>query len=150
VKLTIEKSTHDKLRYAQTLLSHAVQSRDVAEIINRALDALIIRLEKDKLGACVRQPTVAPTTSKRHIPAHVRRAVWRRDQAQCTFVSSDGHRCAARHLLEFDHVVPVAKGGRATPDGIRLRCRAHNQYEAERVFGAEFMARKRGEAQRQR
>jgi hypothetical protein len=31
-------------------------------------------------------------------------------------------------------------------DGMRLRCRAHNQYEAERVFGAEFMRRKREKA----
>ena len=30
--------------------------------------------------------------------------------------------------------------------GIRLRCRAHNQYGAERTFGTEFMANKRAEA----
>jgi hypothetical protein len=29
---------------------------------------------------------------------------------------------------------------------MRLRCRAHNQYEAERAFGAEFMNSKRCEA----
>jgi hypothetical protein len=29
---------------------------------------------------------------------------------------------------------------------MRLRCRAHNQLEAERAFGVEFMARKRHEA----
>jgi hypothetical protein len=29
---------------------------------------------------------------------------------------------------------------------MRLRCRAHNQYEAERAFGAGFMSRKRHEA----
>jgi hypothetical protein len=29
---------------------------------------------------------------------------------------------------------------------MRLRCRAHNQYEAERTFGAGFMNRKRHEA----
>jgi len=45
--------------------------------------------------------------------------------------------------LEFDHVDPVARGGEATVEGIRLRCRAHNQYEAERMFGAGFMASKR-------
>ena len=33
-------------------------------------------------------------------------------------------------------------------DGMRLRCRAHNQYEAERTFGAGFMERKREEARR--
>ena len=31
---------------------------------------------------------------------------------------------------------------------MRLRCRAHNQYEAERTFGAGFMERKRDEARR--
>ena len=35
-----------------------------------------------------------------------------------------------------------------TVAGLRLRCRAHNQYEAERVFGTEFMKRKREEARR--
>jgi len=57
-------------------------------------------------------------------------------------------RCGSRKLLEFDHVDPVARGGEATVDGIRLRCRAHNQYEAERVFGTGFMAIKREEAKR--
>jgi hypothetical protein len=49
-------------------------------------------------------------------------------------------------LLEFDHVQEVARGGQATVDGLRLRCRTHNQFTAERTFGAEFMARKRAEA----
>jgi len=45
--------------------------------------------------------------------------------------------------MQFDHIDPVARGGEATVENIRLRCRAHNQYEAERVFGAGFMASKR-------
>ena len=32
-------------------------------------------------------------------------------------------------------------------DNLRLRCRAHNQYAAERMFGAEFMKEKRERAQ---
>ena len=32
--------------------------------------------------------------------------------------------------------------------GMRLLCRVHNQYAAERTFGAEFMERKREEARR--
>jgi hypothetical protein len=45
--------------------------------------------------------------------------------------------------VEFDHIEAFARGGEATVDGIRLLCRAHNQYEAERTFGAEFMRHKR-------
>ena len=45
--------------------------------------------------------------------------------------------------MEFDHVLEVARGGEASITGLRLRCRAHNQYEAERSFGAEFMRHRR-------
>jgi len=44
-----------------------------------------------------------------------------------------------------DHVVPVAKGGATTLKNLRLLCPAHNQYEADRTFGAGFMAEKRGQ-----
>ena len=43
---------------------------------------------------------------------------------------------------------PVARGGEATVKGLRLRCRAHNQYEADHVFGAGFMNEKRERARR--
>ena len=38
---------------------------------------------------------------------------------------------------------PVARGGKATVENTRLRCRAHNQYEAERTYGSGFMREKR-------
>jgi 5-methylcytosine-specific restriction endonuclease McrA len=46
----------------------------------------------------------------------------------------------------MDHVVPAARGGKATMENLRLRCSAHNQYEAERAFGVDFIRRKRQEA----
>jgi hypothetical protein len=157
VQLTIAKSTHDKLRYAQALLSHALPTGDIAQVFDRALDTLIAQLEKRKFGSITRWPrrqrskppsvSGRTTSRKRYVPTHVRRAVWERDQGQCTFVSASGHRCKARRFLEFDHADPVARGGRGTVDRVRLRCRAHNQYEAERTFGAGFMSRKRHESQ---
>lgn len=50
VQVTVSKGTHDKLRLAQALLSHAVSPRDVAQVLDRALDALIEKLEKRKFG----------------------------------------------------------------------------------------------------
>jgi hypothetical protein len=58
-------------------------------------------------------------------------------------VSETGHRCQQRKGLQFDHVLEVARGGEASVDDIRLLCHAHNQLEAERTFGAEFMRHKR-------
>jgi hypothetical protein len=132
-----------KLRYAQALLSHAVPSGNVDQIFDRALDALIRQLEKQKIGSTSRPRRMRPSLRQRHIPAEVRRSVWDRDDGRCTFVSAAGHRCHERRFIEWDHIEPVACGGKATVQNVRLRCRAHNQYEAERAFGADFMSRKR-------
>ncbi len=148
LQFTIGKGTHDKLRHIQALLSHRIPSGDIAQVVDRAFDALIVQLEKRKLAATAK-PRPRPRRSSanaRHIPAHVKRAVWDRDQGQCTFVSESGRRCGSREVLEFDHVEPVARGGRATVENLSLKCRGHNQLEAERTFGAGFMSGKREEA----
>ena len=143
VQLTVSQATHDKLRYAQVLLSHAVPSGDLAEVLDRALDALIVSLEKRKFAATDKPHGARRTSDSRHIPAAIRRTVRERDQGRCTYVTDDGHRCEARKFLEYDHKLPVARGGASTVANLRLRCRAHNQLEAERVFGAGFMEAKR-------
>jgi 5-methylcytosine-specific restriction endonuclease McrA len=150
LQLTIGKGTHDKLRHAQALLGHAVPSGEVAEVLDRALDALIGQLERRKFAATSRPrpPQKRTGSNPRHVPAKVRRAVWERDGGRCTFVSTAGHRCEARTRIELDHIEPVARGGTATVNGMRLRCRAHNQYAAECAFGAGFMNRKREVAER--
>jgi len=152
VQLTIGKDTHEKLRHAQALLSHRLPAGDLAAVLDLALDALIDRLEKRKFArtAKPRPRRSRRSANPRRIPAHVKRAVWERDGGRCTFVSEGGRRCAARKYLQYDHVQPVARGGQATVAGVRLRCRAHNQYEAEQTFGAGFMSAKRAEARRAR
>jgi HNH endonuclease len=147
LELTIGQETHDKLRHAQALLGHQIPSGDMAQVFDRALDALIVQLEERKFAATAKpREHPRPTTSRRHIPARVKRAVRSRDGDRCTFVSRDGRRCEARARLEFDHIDPVARGGQATVGNLRLRCRTHNQLEAERVFEADFMSHKLSEA----
>jgi hypothetical protein len=146
LQLTMGQDTHDLLRYAQSLLGHAVPSGDVEAVLQRALREMVERLEKQKFAAAVRSGPRRRSTSSRQIPADVQRAVWKRDNGRCTFVSEKGKRCDERTRVEFDHVHPVARGGRATADNLQLRCRAHNQYSAECAFGAEFMQDKRQRA----
>ena len=149
-QFTGSQDTYEKLRYAQALLGHVVPSGELAEVFDRALDALIARLERRKFAATTRPRPRRQRggAAARHVPAEVRRAVWERDGGRCTFVSVAGRRCPERTRLEFDHVDPVARGGRATAERMRLRCRAHNHYGAECEFGADFMSRKRDAAQR--
>jgi hypothetical protein len=145
LQVTIDRQMHDDLRYAQSLLGHQVRAGDMTEVLRLVLKAAIPQLEKRKFAATAkpRPGCKRPNTNPRSIPAHVRRAVWERDGGQCTYVGENGHRCPATEPLEFDHALEVARGGEAKVEGIRLRCRAHNQYTAERTFGAEFMRHKR-------
>jgi len=158
VQFTIGEESHDKLRRLQTLLRREIPDGDPAAIVDRALTLLLERVERQKLAAAAKPRPARPIRpgtdtealrtipNSREIPSDVRGEAWRRDGGQCGFVSADGHRCTERTFLEFHHVIPYAKGGRATVDNISLRCRRHNQYEAELVFGARPPAsRKRGQ-----
>ena len=147
VQFTIEQATYDKLRHAQALLGHALPSGDIAKVFERALDSLVLQLEKQKFAKCDRPRPQKGPAKGRHIPAAVKRAVRERDGGQCTFVSDKGRRCESRTRLELDHIEPVARGGESTTDNLRVRCRVHNQYEAERTFTPEFMAAKLAQAQ---
>ena len=144
LRVTLDQEAHDLLRYAQALLGHALPSGDISEVLKRSLRALVQDLEKQRFAATSRSRLRRTSGPKgRYVPAEVRRKVWQRDGGQCTFVSESGRRCESRKRLEFDHADPVARGGQATVQNLRLRCRAHNQYAAECVFGTGFMQRKR-------
>lgn len=135
IQLTVSRETHDKFRRAQALLGHALPSGDAAEIIDRALTLLVESLERKRLGETSRPRGSRPTADgSRHIPAAVRRAVWRRDDGRCAFVGASG-RCRETAFLEFHHMEPYAAGGAATGANIELRCRAHTAYEARLFFG---------------
>jgi len=148
LQVTIDQETTDLLQRAQQLLSHRQCSKDVAKILHRALEVLVTMLEKRKFATTDRPRRVMRgSENPRYVPAAVKRAVRERDGDRCTYVCPEtGRRCTARERLEYDHVVPVARGGRPTLDNLRQRCRAHNQLEAERVFGRDFMERRRAEA----
>ncbi len=164
VQFTASAAVYAKLREAQALLRHQNPDGDLERVFDRALDALLAKLRRQKLAATDRPrqkrsrgsdvesaatrspgpdshsapdppPAQARAPGSRHIPAEVKRAVWERDGQRCAFVSANGRRCAEEGFLEFHHVVPYASGGQSSADNIELRCRAHNGYEAERHFG---------------
>jgi len=142
-QVTVDQETQDQLRYAQALLGHAVPYGDVATVLKRALGVLVQQLEQQKFAKCARSRPRRSSANGRYVPAEIRRTVWQRDGGQCTFMSEQGKRCDERTRLEFDHIDPVARGGQTSADRMRLRCRAHNQYDAECTYGAGFMNEKR-------
>jgi len=134
VQFTVERSTFEKLRQIQDLLRHSIPSGDPALIFDRALTLLLADLSKIKFAATNRPHAARKAKSgSRHVPAAVKREVWRRDEGRCAFRGDQG-RCRETGFLEFHHVVPYAQGGTTTSENLELRCRTHNVYEAEQQF----------------
>jgi hypothetical protein len=131
VHFTISKETHDKLRRLQDLMRHQVPTGDVAEIVDKGLTLLLEQVERQKTGAARRpRPRAAARARTRHVPMAVKREVWERDRGRCAFIGAQG-RCEEPGFIEYHHVQPYSAGGPTTAANLELRCRAHNQYEAE-------------------
>ena len=65
---------------------------------------------------------------RHHIPAAVRRHIWQRDGGRCCYRDPlTGRRCTSSHLLQIDHLLPVAEGGGPEPSNLVLRCFAHHR-----------------------
>ena len=106
---------------------------DIREVIKGALKTQVMKHKPKEM------PIRAKKTESRVVAKSVRNAVIIRDGEQCTYCSKDGVRCRERVGLEIDHVIPFGKGGRTEVRNLRVLCRSHNQLEAERWYGKEFM-----------
>src|SRR6266404_3806368 len=146
-QFTASRACHDKFRQAQDLLRHRIPDGDVGAIFEKALDMLIEQVTKERFatGRKARNvPTAdADASSSRHIPDAIKRAVYERDGGRCTFTDERGRRCEETRGLVFDHVEGFARTHRHTAEGIRLLCRAHNQFVAEQMYGRAFMEKAR-------
>lgn len=66
------------------------------------------------------------TLGSRHIPRDVRQRVWQRYAGRCAD-------CAATAYLEFDHIIPVARGGSNTDANVQLLCRGCNLKKSDAI-----------------
>jgi hypothetical protein len=147
VQFTATAQLHDKIERLQALMRTKVPDGDLATIIEQAITEKLERLETQRF-ASTKTPrlTLAETDTSlrsRHVPAAVRRAVRERDGDRCSFVDKEGTQCTARDRLEYHHRLPFAYRGDHSPENIRLICRTHNQFLADRDYGSAAMARHR-------
>jgi hypothetical protein len=63
---------------------------------------------------------------RQRIPENVRIEVWRRDGGKCA-------RCGSREKLEYDHIVPVSRGGSNTARNIELLCEKCNRTKSNNI-----------------
>ncbi|MDJ0853273.1 MAG: hypothetical protein QNK04_33320, partial [Myxococcota bacterium] len=155
VQFTADREVYGQLQELRALMRHQIPDGDLGKILGRAVGLLLRRVRKRKFAE-TRRPKAGSSATRgrprptRHIPAAIRRAVWKRDGGRCTFVSTEGRRCGAQEFLEFDHIEAWQGQRSHSLEGITLRCHAHNQHRARHDFGEQHMARftkKRGSEQ---
>lgn len=61
------------------------------------------------------------------IPEHVKMYVWQRDKGQCV-------QCGSKQNLEFDHDIPVSKGGSNTERNIQILCGKCNREKSDKII----------------
>ncbi|NHZ86506.1 MAG: hypothetical protein GWP19_11610 [Planctomycetia bacterium] len=65
--------------------------------------------------------------NERHsIPKLVKQEVWQRDNGKCV-------KCKSKENLEYDHVIPVSKGGANTVRNIQLLCESCNRSKQAKI-----------------
>lgn len=142
VQFTASGALREKLERARDLMRHREPSGDVAVVVERALDALLAKLERERLGKTARPQRTQREAKPSYVRQAARREVFERDGEQCTFVDGAGQRCSARAFLELDHVESRVLGGSSGADNLRILCRSHNRFHAEQVFGKDHVARR--------
>jgi 5-methylcytosine-specific restriction endonuclease McrA len=163
VQFTADQAYVDLLEEARNLLQHELPTRDLVDVQRRALELLVRKLRQRKYAASERRRTAPepvckapPTEPKRtlhsapksaepgrYIPALVRRSVWQRDEARCTYRDTRGQRCREESGLEFHHQHPHARRGPASIENLTLRCHSHNALAAEQDFGRDVIRERR-------
>lgn len=96
-------------------------SEEIMEIINN--------WQKCKISFEILIFSSKESKSKNHrqsIPTKVRQEVWRRDGGKCA-------NCGSRENLEYDHIIPVSKGGSNTARNIELLCQKCNRGKSDKI-----------------
>ncbi|MBF6331778.1 TerD family protein [Nocardia transvalensis] len=63
---------------------------------------------------------------RRSIPPEIKAQVWQRDGGRCVD-------CGATHYLEFDHIIPLSRGGATSAANLQILCRSCNRTKGARI-----------------
>jgi hypothetical protein len=108
IVVIVEGGNELSLEKIQLKIKHTVLRHDKAfERMRREIEAL----------ENVEQTDIA---RRERISDSVRLFVWQRDQGKCV-------KCGSAEKLEFDHIIPVIKGGSNTERNIQLLCEQCNR-----------------------
>lgn len=128
IEFSAAQAFMELLDRVKALLRHKYPDGRLESVFEDALKALLEKRDPDSW-----LPGKKGVSRTRRVARWVRKQVWARDGGRCAYEADDGTVCGSRGGLQFDHIVPWAKGGSSNdPANVRLLCRAHNRVEAAR------------------
>jgi len=69
---------------------------------------------------------ITQKTKRERVPENIRLFVWQRDEGRCV-------KCGNNEKLEFDHIIPIVKGGSNTERNIQLLCERCNRSKSKNI-----------------
>jgi Holliday junction DNA helicase RuvB len=130
LKLAVDQATASRIARSSDgtpidVLNRLQHVRDFAHVKGEGIITLEVAEAALKMLASHDEKQV-DSENRDAIPSEVRREVWRRDGGKCV-------RCGRRERLEFDHIIPVAKGGSSSARNIELLCEICNRAKSARI-----------------
>lgn len=138
VRFVMDQELREKLEEVRGLLGPEGASLGFAELVAKLAQVSAEALKAKRFGkrrseevasghgtnVCpvTPTPTSEPPTgqaNQRYISRGLKSFVWQRDRGTCT-------RCGTKRNINFDHIIPVARGSRSTAENLRLLCFACN------------------------
>jgi hypothetical protein len=119
----------DKIYMLQAIHSHSLE--EARELIATAIKAE----ERAKLKQAKRSINKKANEIYNNIPSEnlretiaddVKELVWQRDQGKCV-------KCGSQEKLEYDHIIPVVKGGSSTARNLQLLCEFCNRSKSDNI-----------------
>lgn len=121
-----EKYVTDQLHKIGMKRSHWYFKERFLLEIEYMIEALKILVEPEFLPLETSANEDGEQVVDRHIPSDVKLSVWRRDMGKCV-------QCGSKEKLEYDHVIPVSKGGSNTERNIQLLCQTCNRKKSASI-----------------
>jgi len=109
-----------------TLLLWTFFMHIVCWIIKFLVDCGVIKKRNENVPLRISSVASDDNSRRDHIPERVRHEVWRRDQGRCV-------KCGSQQNLEYDHIIPVSKGGSNTARNIQLLCEGCNRKKSDSI-----------------
>jgi len=104
------------------------ESRELIETAEKEAKKARLKKIKSRISRKAQElySSIPVDDERKPIPDDVKMFVWNRDNGKCV-------KCGSRENLEFDHIIPVSKGGSNTARNIQLLCEKCNRSKRDDI-----------------